>query len=66
MRLILIISLTSTICSCGFQGPSISFRPFDTASEGDLKNTEEAVSRAFQVVDARLKALEGEKNEASK
>lgn len=58
------IVLCLFLSGCAFQGPSVSFRPFDTASEGDLQNTEEAVRRAFQAVDARLKALEAPKNEA--
>lgn len=60
MRFILLALLLS---SCAFQGPTIQFRPFDTASEADIENTEQAVTRAFQAVDARLKALEAPKDE---
>lgn len=64
MRVFIFVLFVACFSSCAFQGPSLSFKPFDTASEADIANTEEAVRRAFQAVDARLKALEAPKNEA--
>lgn len=59
-RSILTIFLMSAICSCTLQ-----VRPIGGVSEEELEATAKSVERAFQILDARLKKLEGQ-DEASK